>query len=40
MPAADPLLGHGRQIIVRDDWLRLTAEPVLEPGLQIGRAHV
>jgi len=39
MPAADPLLGHGRQIIVRDDWLRLTAEPVLEPGLPIIDPH-
>ena len=24
MPADDPLLGHGRQIIIREDWLKLT----------------
>jgi predicted TIM-barrel fold metal-dependent hydrolase len=39
MAAADPLLGHGRQIIVREDWLRLTEEPVLEPGLPIVDPH-
>ena len=39
MPVADPLLGHGRQIIVREDWLRLTAEPILEPGLPIIDPH-
>jgi L-fuconolactonase len=37
--AADPLLGHGRQIILREDWLRLTDEPVLEPGLPIVDPH-
>jgi predicted TIM-barrel fold metal-dependent hydrolase len=35
----DPLLGHGRQIIVREDWLRLTEEPILEPGLPIVDPH-
>lgn len=39
MATADPLLGHGRQIIVREDWLRLTEEPVLEPGLPIVDPH-
>jgi len=37
--ADDPLLGHGRQIIVREDWLRLTEEPILEPGLPIVDPH-
>ena len=37
--AADPLLGHGRQIIVREDWLRLTEEPALEPALPIVDPH-
>jgi L-fuconolactonase len=39
MPADDPLLGHGRQIIVREDWLKLTEEPILEPGLPIVDPH-
>ncbi|MPZ35623.1 MAG: hypothetical protein GEV13_32450 [Rhodospirillales bacterium] len=39
MAVADPLLGHGRQIIVREDWLRLTEEPILEPGLPIIDPH-
>ncbi len=39
MAVDDPLLGHGRQIIVREDWLRLTEEPVLEPGLPIIDPH-
>ena len=39
MVAADPLLGHGRQIVVRKDWLRLTGEPILEPGLPIVDPH-
>ncbi len=37
--ADDPLLGHGRQVIVREDWLRLTEEPILEPGLPIIDPH-
>ena len=39
MPVDDPLLGHGRQIIVREDWLRLTEEPILEPDLPIIDPH-
>ena len=39
MAEDDPLLGHGRQIIVREDWLRLTEEPILEPGLPIVDPH-
>ena len=39
MPADDPLLGHGRQVIVREDWLKLTEEPILEPGLPIIDPH-
>jgi L-fuconolactonase len=39
MANADPLLSNSRQIIVRDDWLRLTEEPVLEPGLPIVDPH-
>src|SRR5689334_15476071 len=39
MPADDPLLGHGRQIIIREDWLKLTEEPILEPGLPIVDPH-
>lgn len=39
MPANDPLLGHGRQIIIRQDWLSLTEEPILEPGLPIVDPH-
>ena len=39
MAENDPLLGHGRQIIVREDWLRLTEEPILEPGLPIVDPH-
>jgi predicted TIM-barrel fold metal-dependent hydrolase len=39
MPADDPLLGHGRQVIVREDWLKLTEEPILEPGLPIVDPH-
>ena len=39
MAVDDPLLGHGRQIIVREDWLRLTEEPILEPGLPIVDPH-
>ena len=35
MAEDDPLLGHGRQIIVREEWLRRTEEPILEPGLPI-----
>lgn len=37
--ADDPLLGHGRQVIVREDWLKLTEEPILEPGLPIVDPH-
>jgi hypothetical protein len=32
MAEVDPLLGHGRQVVVREDWLRLIEEPVLEPA--------
>ena len=39
MAVDDPLLGHGRQIIVREDWLRKTDEPILEPGLPIVDPH-
>jgi len=39
MVVDDPLLGHGRQVIVREDWLRLTEEPILEPGLPIIDPH-
>ena len=39
MAVDDPLLGHGRQVIVREDWLRLTEEPILEPGLPIVDPH-
>jgi predicted TIM-barrel fold metal-dependent hydrolase len=39
MPADDPLLGHGRQVIVREDWLKLTEEPILEPGLPVVDPH-
>src|SRR5262249_19997070 len=39
MADTDPLLGHGRQIIVREDWLALTDEPVLEPALPIIDPH-
>ena len=39
MPNDDPLLGHGRQVIVREDWLRLTEELILEPGLPIVDPH-
>jgi L-fuconolactonase len=39
MAVDDPLLGHGRQLIVREDWLRLTEEPILEPGLPIIDPH-
>jgi L-fuconolactonase len=39
MAVDDPLLGHGRQVIVREDWLRLTEEPILEPGLPIIDPH-
>ncbi len=39
MAEDDPLLGHGRQIIVREDWLRLTEEPILEPDLPIVDPH-
>ena len=39
MPADDPLIGHGRQIIIREDWLRLTEEPILEPTLPIVDPH-
>jgi L-fuconolactonase len=35
----DHLLGHGRQIIVREDWLKLTEEPILEPNLPIIDPH-
>lgn len=28
MAENDPLLGHGRQIVVCEDWLRLTEEPI------------
>jgi predicted TIM-barrel fold metal-dependent hydrolase len=38
-PLPGPLLGHGRQVIVREDWLRLTDEPVLEPELPIIDPH-
>ena len=39
MTNADPLLGPDRQIVVREDWLRMTDEPVLEPGLPIVDPH-
>jgi predicted TIM-barrel fold metal-dependent hydrolase len=39
MAVDDPLLGHGRQVIVREDWLKLTEEPILEPGLPIVDPH-
>jgi predicted TIM-barrel fold metal-dependent hydrolase len=39
MAVDDPLLGHGRQVIVREDWLKLTEEPALEPGLPIVDPH-
>jgi len=39
MAVDDPLLGHGRQIVIREDWLRLTEEPILEPGLPIVDPH-
>jgi predicted TIM-barrel fold metal-dependent hydrolase len=39
MANEDPLLGHGRQIVVRDDWLRGTVEPILEPDLPIVDPH-
>ncbi|MFN4014844.1 MAG: amidohydrolase family protein [Reyranella sp.] len=39
MAEDDPLLGHGRQIIVREDWLGHTQEPILEPGLPIVDPH-
>ena len=39
MAENDPLLGHGRQIIVREDWLGLTEEEILEPGLPIVDPH-
>ena len=39
MTTIDPLLGPGRQIVVREEWLRLTEEPVLEPGLPIVDPH-
>jgi L-fuconolactonase len=39
MADVDPLLGHGRQIIVREDWLKLTEEPILEPELPIIDPH-
>jgi L-fuconolactonase len=39
MPTDDPLLGHGRQVIVREDWLELTEEPILEPALPIIDPH-
>ena len=39
MAENDPLLGHGRQIVVREDWLGLTEEPILEPGLPIVDPH-
>src|SRR3954470_20994397 len=39
MAADDPLLGHGRQIIVREDWLRQVEEPILEPDLPIVDPH-
>ncbi len=42
--AADPLLGRGHHIIMREQWLGLTEEPVLEPsplgiGPFTGRQH-
>ena len=39
MATDDPLLGHGRQVIVREDWLRLVEEPILEPDLPIVDPH-
>ena len=39
MTNVDPLLGPDRQIVVREDWLRLTEEPVLEAGLPIVDPH-
>src|SRR6185436_8009432 len=39
MADVDPLMGHGRQIIVREDWLRLTEEPILESELPIVDPH-
>jgi predicted TIM-barrel fold metal-dependent hydrolase len=38
-PLPEPLLDHGRQIIVREDWLSLTEEPVLEPERPIVDPH-
>ncbi|CAN5899276.1 amidohydrolase family protein [soil metagenome] len=39
MAKDDPLLGHGRQVVVREDWLRLVEEPILEPDLPIIDPH-
>ena len=39
MAVDDPLLGHGRQIIVRPAWLGLTEEAALEPDLPIVDPH-
>src|SRR6201996_1425732 len=36
---ADPLLNATMQVIVREDWLRKTVEPILEPGLPIVDPH-
>jgi L-fuconolactonase len=36
---SDPLLGPSRQIVVRQDWLAQTQEPILEPALPIVDPH-
>ena len=35
----DPLLTASMQVVVREDWLRKTVEPILEPGLPIVDPH-
>jgi predicted TIM-barrel fold metal-dependent hydrolase len=39
MANVDTLLGPGRQIVVREEWLKLTEEPILEPDLPIVDPH-
>jgi predicted TIM-barrel fold metal-dependent hydrolase len=36
---ADPLLNATLQVVVREDWLKKTVEPILEPGLPIVDPH-
>ena len=36
---ADSLLNATLQVIVREEWLRKTVEPILEPGLPILDPH-